>query len=387
MPSPKSTRRFEFKSDRSYKFWEVTVDEFTVTTRYGRIGTQGRSTTKDFDSTYQARAHAIKEAEKKKKAGYVEYIKQVIKRKSNDELWEELKPHEPFLESILESPDDEDHYMVYADWLLEQDDPRGQFILSQIAAADSRTPMWEQTEQEQLVSKLRIKHWRDWLGELVPLLQQEGFLFEFHRGIISSFQFPWINSKLASLLKSSPHCRFLRSFKLLSTQPPELDDDEEQEVSREVDTGLEPLLGADFSNLRSLCLISNLHRQTRLPGLKTFEVIHSMPRLTSLAINASFEPDHYQYLFDKEMPNLVELVIEDRIGNEPIEALCNSGWMEQLVSLKLVCDLQSDIAPRLAESLNPNVMERIDVNSNSIDEEGLNTIEKTGVSIDWVFLS
>lgn len=381
MADPNAIRRYEFKSDRSYKFWEVSVDDLSVNTRYGRIGTRGRSQSKIFDSAEAAQAHADKEAAKKKKAGYVELVKQEVKRKTNEELWNELKPHEPFLESILESPDDIDQYLVYADWLLECGDPRGQFILSQLAAKDSQTPMWEQIRHQKIADEIQLTNWREWLGELAPILQPSGFRLEFQRGQVSLLGLPCLNSQIGVALKGSPHCRFLRTLEVLSTNPSELYNDEEDAISREADTGLEPLLGADFANLRTLELTYNHFGRRRLPGRKTFEVIHTMPRLRKLSITGSIAAGDYQFLFDKEMPNLEELIIEDQFGNGPIEALCESDWMEQLVSLKLVCDLENSIAQNLAERLNPNVMERIDVTQNNINEEGLNTIRKTGVSV------
>src|SRR5437868_3256863 len=35
---------------------------------------------------------------------------------------------ESFLQSIIEEPDNEDLRLIYADWLEERDDPRGEFI-------------------------------------------------------------------------------------------------------------------------------------------------------------------------------------------------------------------------------------------------------------------
>ena len=46
---------------------------------------------------------------------------------------------ESFLRAIREAPDDDGVRLIYADWLEERGDPRGEFIRGQIALA--RTPV------------------------------------------------------------------------------------------------------------------------------------------------------------------------------------------------------------------------------------------------------
>ena len=42
--------RYEFKDGASEKFWEVGVDEATLTVRFGRIGTAGQTKDKTYPS-------------------------------------------------------------------------------------------------------------------------------------------------------------------------------------------------------------------------------------------------------------------------------------------------------------------------------------------------
>ena len=391
MSDPIVNRRFEFKSDRAYKFWAVKVKQKSVTVKYGRIGSTGQTREKLFTTNEEAEAHAEREIAKKKKAGYKEVIKNLANRKTNAQLWEELEPHKPFLQSILDAPDELGNYMVYADWLMEQGDPRGQFILSSLAVEDPQTPMWDQTKHQKLATEIRIANWREWLGELSPFFQNHGYFMGFYRGLISSFQIHSLGVPLALSLKNSPHCRMLRGLRINSTQTNQTTI-EIDGVRYEADKnyGLQPLFGAELGNLRTFEFSSQQaggdefgfyvpnRRQT---GIPTFQFIRSMSRLQSLTLNTSFYEQEYQFLFDSEIPNLVEFELEDRFGNGPIEDLCRSNWMEQLRSLKLVCDLDDDICELLADSLDPNVMERIDVIQNRITEEGRNTIEKTGVTV------
>ncbi len=59
---------------------------------------------------------------------------------------------EAFLQAMLEAPDDETQRLIYADWLDEQDDPRGEFIrvqcqLTRLAADDPARPALEERER------------------------------------------------------------------------------------------------------------------------------------------------------------------------------------------------------------------------------------------------
>ena len=67
-------RYFEFVEGTSSKFWEITTKGNDVTTRYGKIGTDGRNTTKSFDDAATAKAFAEKIIGEKTKSGYAEKL-------------------------------------------------------------------------------------------------------------------------------------------------------------------------------------------------------------------------------------------------------------------------------------------------------------------------
>jgi len=62
----------ELVEGTSAKFWEIVVDGTEHTVRYGRIGSDGRSSTKSFDTEQEARAQADKLIASKRKKGYAE---------------------------------------------------------------------------------------------------------------------------------------------------------------------------------------------------------------------------------------------------------------------------------------------------------------------------
>jgi predicted DNA-binding WGR domain protein len=67
-------RRFEFIGGNSAKFWEVDCRDNTVTVRYGRLGTDGQSQTKDLETAARARQHADKLIAQKLAKGYTECV-------------------------------------------------------------------------------------------------------------------------------------------------------------------------------------------------------------------------------------------------------------------------------------------------------------------------
>ncbi len=66
------TRRFEFVDGGSDKFWEITANGTEVTVRYGRNGTNGKTSTKSFPDRAAAEKHAEKLVGEKMGKGYVE---------------------------------------------------------------------------------------------------------------------------------------------------------------------------------------------------------------------------------------------------------------------------------------------------------------------------
>ncbi|MBL4635957.1 MAG: WGR domain-containing protein [Kofleriaceae bacterium] len=67
-----AARRFEFQDSKSSKFWELTLSANVLTVCYGKIGTNGRSNDKEFDTEEAATAEAEKLIAGKVKKGYLE---------------------------------------------------------------------------------------------------------------------------------------------------------------------------------------------------------------------------------------------------------------------------------------------------------------------------
>jgi uncharacterized protein (TIGR02996 family) len=90
-----------------------------------------------------------------------------------------------FLRAIREDPEDDTPRLVYADWLEERGDPRGEFIrvqcrLARTAPGDKRAAL------QQHERRLLERHQDEWLGSLRPLLTG----WTFRRGFLDAMTVP-----------------------------------------------------------------------------------------------------------------------------------------------------------------------------------------------------
>jgi uncharacterized protein (TIGR02996 family) len=93
---------------------------------------------------------------------------------------------EAFLQAIGEQPEDDLPRLVYADWLTDRGDPRGEFIhtqclLARLAEDDPRRPELEARERD-----LLARHQEEWLGQVWPLVSR----WTFRRGFLDVLAVP-----------------------------------------------------------------------------------------------------------------------------------------------------------------------------------------------------
>jgi uncharacterized protein (TIGR02996 family) len=123
-----SKRYFEFVEGGSKKFWEIAVDETRQTVRFGKLGTDGQTKTKSFDSPSRARSATRKLIAEKIGKGYVEVGGgPVAFRDEKLEL------------AIEQSPDEPAAYLAYARWLQSKGDVRGEVIVKHVAKPNDRS--------------------------------------------------------------------------------------------------------------------------------------------------------------------------------------------------------------------------------------------------------
>jgi predicted DNA-binding WGR domain protein len=71
-PAKAGARYFEFSEGSSNKFWEISLSGNDLKTRYGKIGTPGQQTLKEFGDVGAAKKEYDKLIHEKTKKGYVE---------------------------------------------------------------------------------------------------------------------------------------------------------------------------------------------------------------------------------------------------------------------------------------------------------------------------
>jgi uncharacterized protein (TIGR02996 family) len=154
-------RRFEFRDDMSAKFWSIDLQGKSFTVRFGKIGTAGKTQTKEFASESQARVEHDKLVAEKVKKGYVEaggapVSAPVAAPATPPKATKRAKATSPaspppvrpgsrtagptaldgLLAAVRAEPDDDTARLVLADWLEEHgDSARAEFIRVQCELA------------------------------------------------------------------------------------------------------------------------------------------------------------------------------------------------------------------------------------------------------------
>src|SRR3954471_13456015 len=106
--------RYELVEGTSSKFWEITLDGASFTTTYGRIGTDGQSTTKEWKNEAEAKKQYDKLIAEKTKKGYELAEGGDDDEDGDDDDGESSGASNPELEkAILADPDSADAYLVY----------------------------------------------------------------------------------------------------------------------------------------------------------------------------------------------------------------------------------------------------------------------------------
>ncbi len=95
MGSNAGIRRFEFKGEKSSKFWEISVSGNCFTVRYGKIGTDGQTQDKEFADDATAQKQAQKLIAEKVGKGYLEVIAATMPAGQPEKGRKAEKPQKP----------------------------------------------------------------------------------------------------------------------------------------------------------------------------------------------------------------------------------------------------------------------------------------------------
>lgn len=264
-------------------------------------------------------------------------------RKKPDRVrWKLDKPQpvdgEGLLPKILEKPGDDQLRLVYADWLAEQGDPRGELIAIQIRRAQEeqggkQAPALRQRELQLWESEPIAKLFKGWLGfEWAPVLLDEGVTVArgqgqhgaealwFRRGFVDGISVQATKlSELTGLMTQEP----VEQLSLYTSGPPD---------------GARIAALPGLSRVRKLSLmplraiqpdgLSLLLESRELRKLESLELVgQSMLEVGALLL-AARGPE--------VLPALEELtVIDDALTATALSALRSTRWFRRLKALKL----------------------------------------------------
>lgn len=119
-----------------------------------------------------------------------------------------------FEKTLFENPDDLATHSAYADWLMERNDPRGEFMLVQLRI-EQTVDEAERKSLRKRSRELQSLHEDKWLGGLGRLLLGHGreeFNYTFVRGWLHSLGVRQMRQTMAEALARAPAARLLRQL-------------------------------------------------------------------------------------------------------------------------------------------------------------------------------
>jgi uncharacterized protein (TIGR02996 family) len=254
-------------------------------------------------------------------------------------------------DALVADPDDRAAHMAYADWLMEQGDPRGEFIQVQLALEDEGRSAAERKGLREREAALLKAHARQWLGSLADylidardatppraaavdprlaawerlfgapldqpgpeevaadpgILDRRGYVFQFTRGWLASLSIRRLTEEFAGVLALAPAARLLQRLTVRDGE--------------DYDPPLAPLAGSDWvGRLRAFQLgqedgpchvgaegaVTVIARMTRLEELRLFAHRVDTERLFALQTLGHLRVLQIDHLRDYPLERLAE---------------------------------------------------------------------------------
>lgn len=347
-------RTFRFSDAKSHKFWNIELAGNGYTVTYGKVGTAGQTSSKEFASPEAAEAAAEKLIREKTGKGYTETTPKAT-----------VSPTEAFLLGLVDNPHDAVRWLAFSDLLSEKDDPRGEFIRLQLELeAEDRTPAQRKALKEREAELLAL-HERTWLGALaaeildaepVPHYEAAGrtarapVAHQFIRGWLGRLEFHNLTVKQARAYATASEARLVRDLivETIANEAPEgatqqyIDSyyapgpDVPADLDPYEDPGLHALCRCPhLASVRSFQLgegtgdeeYSNCHTSGRL----AHSLVQQMPNLERLALLAHRVDANK--LFALPMPRLESLLLFHS-HSYPLEKLAANSSLTNLETLR-----------------------------------------------------
>ena len=282
-----------------------------------------------------------------------------------------MESHEALEAQLRDHPSDWQGWLVYADWLTEREDVRGELIALEHRKWAGTLDDVELGQVERRIAALNKKHQRKWQIPGAP----KGTLWELDRGFVTGATFPCREDTVDELqaVLDHPRALFLTRLRLRF----DTDDDEDEDVWAEdhVPTAVDPALlkraiEVDMGALRELSFAytvlgdaggvavaaSDLHGLTTLDLRYCFLGDDAMVALTSTP----------------QLGGLTELHLQhNRFGSAGARAIATSKHLAELAVLDLRGNaIGAEGAEALARSENLRTLRSLFLQRADIDEAG-----------------
>jgi len=275
-----------------------------------------------------------------------------------------MTENEHFLHAILESPDDDQLRLIYADWLEERGEARGEFIRVQIhratLAPDSPAHLALLTREKELLAQ----HEQDWLGPL----RLPGTHWEFQRGFVEKGAIPFWEFPLHAeqLFAQAPlrHLRFLGINHAVSWR----DDDWRKLAQLAQSPYMARPIGLSFSGLNDRALRLLLD-SPHLRSLRELDLESN--RLSEEAIRALAGANH--------LTQLARLNLSyNPIGDLGAQLLAGAPRLPALQDLTLThCAIRADGMHALAQGSLVKQLHGLNLDDNALGNTGLRHLARS----------
>jgi len=336
-------RTFQYSDAKSHKFWNIDVSGNSFTVTYGKVGTAGQTQTKAFPTPAKAQEAADKLTKEKTAKGYAE----TSLRGNASEV-------EAFEKAIQNNPRDLAGVAAYADYLAEHDDPRGEFMQTQIALESESLPKAERKNLHNREVELLGEHEAEWVGDWAthPDVGQatdewvapKGWVpYRFTRGLLSSVELGGLTVDVARKVVKAPQLRFVTELTVHDIayeeeyeDGPDLKESDGEEPSQYILVRWPQLRhlrvfrfgGCDPEDYDSDWCPYRSHT----PGILIADFAKQMPHVEELHIMAHFR-EEAERLVSLRMPELKVLLLYHG-WNYPLDKLAKNASLTNLRELR-----------------------------------------------------
>lgn len=242
-----------------------------------------------------------------------------------------LSTREVLEAALVEDFDNLATHAAYADLLIEENDPRGEYIRLRLQLKEESLPIKQKREIEQQATRILQEHERDWLGDLAPFLiarkrldpepGSPNYDYTFDLGWLRELDIHDVRHAFTQVLAESSSIKLVHRLTLRNTR------------LRNNHHVLEPLLESSYLQaVRFFQLGDDEETRAANGGEHIPKLLERMPRLEELILLA--EGIDAERLFPLPFPCLERLQV-DYLPTCPLHFLGRNESLKQLRSLNL----------------------------------------------------